>query len=67
MEAIDEDIYLNKLKEYEKLKVINYLGHRSDIQDIMKKSSCIVTTIIWRRKRNCTSRGCSNRKTIDNL
>lgn len=40
--AIDEDIYLNKLKEYEKLKVINYLGHRSDIQEIMKKSSCIV-------------------------
>lgn len=40
--AIDEDIYINKLKEYEKLKVINYLGHRSDIQEIMKKSSCIV-------------------------
>ncbi|MDK2584501.1 glycosyltransferase family 4 protein [Romboutsia sedimentorum] len=40
--SVDEEIYLTKLKEYEKLKVINYLGHRYDIQEIIKKSSCIV-------------------------
>lgn len=40
--SVDEEIYLKKLKKYEELNVISYLGHRTDIQDIMKKSSCIV-------------------------
>ena len=40
--SIDEEVYSVKLKEFEKLKIISYLGHRDDIKDIMKKSSCIV-------------------------
>lgn len=40
--AADEEEYIDKLREYEELKVIKYLGHRTDIKDIMKKSSCIV-------------------------
>jgi len=39
---VDEDKYINLLKQYEKNGIINYLGKRNDIPELMAKSSCIV-------------------------
>ncbi|SFM25945.1 galacturonosyltransferase [Gracilibacillus orientalis] len=39
---VDEEKYIDILKRYDNEGLINYLGKREDILDIMKKSSCIV-------------------------
>lgn len=39
---VDEEKYIKLLEHYENEGVIKYLGKRSDIPDIMAKSSCIV-------------------------
>lgn len=39
---VDEDKYIEMLKNYEKEGIIQYLGKRNDISHIMGKSSCIV-------------------------
>jgi galacturonosyltransferase len=39
---VDEDKYINLLKQYENEGVITYLGKRNDIPNLMAKSSCIV-------------------------
>lgn len=39
---VDEDRYINLLEQYENEGIINYLGKRNDISNIMASSSCIV-------------------------
>src|SRR5690606_18407751 len=39
---VDEDRYINLLEQYENEGIINYLGKRNDISNIMANSSCIV-------------------------
>ncbi|MGP4073834.1 glycosyltransferase family 4 protein [Piscibacillus sp. B03] len=39
---VDEERYINLLEQYENAGIINYLGKRNDIPNIMAKSSCIV-------------------------
>lgn len=39
---VDEDRYKMMLDEYQKQGVINYLGRRDDIPNVMKNSTCIV-------------------------
>jgi glycosyltransferase involved in cell wall biosynthesis len=39
---VDEEKYIDLLKQYENEGIITYLGKRNDIPQIMEKSSCIV-------------------------
>lgn len=39
---VDEDKYIDLLKQYQDEGIIDYLGKRNDIPSIMEKSSCIV-------------------------